>query len=56
MIKLFMISSSGAEGINLKIQGLYIMEPYWHPTRKEQVIGRARRICSHIDCLKKIEM
>jgi hypothetical protein len=23
------------------------MEPYWHPTRKDQVIGRARRICSH---------
>ena len=23
------------------------MEPYWHPVRIEQVIGRARRICSH---------
>ena len=23
------------------------MEPYWHPVRLEQVIGRARRICSH---------
>jgi hypothetical protein len=23
------------------------MEPYWHPVRTEQVIGRARRICSH---------
>ena len=23
------------------------MEPYWHPVRKEQVIGRAKRICSH---------
>ena len=23
------------------------MEPYWHPVRKNQVIGRARRICSH---------
>jgi hypothetical protein len=29
------------------------MEPYWHPTRKEQVIGRARRICSHIDLPEK---
>jgi hypothetical protein len=25
------------------------MEPYWHPVRTEQVIGRARRICSHKD-------
>jgi hypothetical protein len=23
------------------------MEPYWNPVRSEQVIGRARRICSH---------
>ena len=25
------------------------MEPYWHPVRLEQVIGRARRVCSHVD-------
>ena len=25
------------------------MEPYWHPVRTKQVIGRARRICSHQD-------
>jgi hypothetical protein len=25
------------------------MDPYWHPVRSEQVIGRARRICSHKD-------
>ena len=25
------------------------MEPYWHPVRIEQVVGRARRICSHKD-------
>jgi hypothetical protein len=25
------------------------MEPYWQPVRIEQVIGRARRICSHND-------
>ena len=47
-IKVFMITSSGAEGINLKnTRFVHIMEPYWHPVRKEQVIGRARRICSH---------
>jgi hypothetical protein len=25
------------------------MDPYWHPVRSEQIIGRARRICSHKD-------
>ena len=47
-IKVFMITSSGSEGINLKnTRYVHIMEPYWHPVRSEQVIGRARRICSH---------
>ena len=45
-----MITSSGAEGITLKnTRFVHIMEPYWHPVRMEQVIGRARRICSHQD-------
>ena len=48
IIKLLMITASGAEGINLKnVRYVHIMEPYWHPVRIEQVIGRARRICSH---------
>jgi len=48
IISVFMITSSGAEGINLKnTRMVHIMEPYWHPVRVEQVIGRARRICSH---------
>jgi hypothetical protein len=43
-----MITSSGAEGISLKnVRYVHITEPYWHPVRTEQVIGRARRICSH---------
>lgn len=47
-IPLFMITSSGAEGISLRnVQYVHIMEPYWNPVRNEQVIGRARRICSH---------
>tara|TARA_B100001173_G_C15820453_1_gene475983 strand:- start:89 stop:751 length:663 start_codon:yes stop_codon:yes gene_type:complete len=25
------------------------MEPYWHPVRNQQVVGRAVRICSHND-------
>lgn len=50
IIKVLMISASGAEGINLKnVRYVHITEPYWHPVRMEQVIGRARRICSHKD-------
>jgi hypothetical protein len=48
IVKVFMITSSGSEGINLRnTRYVHIMEPYWHPVRTEQVIGRARRICSH---------
>lgn len=50
IIKLLIISSSGAEGIDLKnVQYVHITEPYWHPVRISQVIGRAKRICSHTD-------
>lgn len=50
VIKIFMITSSGAEGINLKnTRYVHIVEPYWHMVRLNQVIGRARRLCSHQD-------
>jgi hypothetical protein len=48
IVKVLMITSAGSEGINLRnTRYVHIMEPYWHPVRIEQVIGRARRICSH---------
>lgn len=48
IIKVIMITASGAEGINLEnTRFVHIVEPYWHMTRVEQVVGRARRICSH---------
>ena len=48
VIKVIMITSSGSEGITLKnVRYVHLMEPYWHPVRGEQVIGRARRIRSH---------
>jgi hypothetical protein len=48
IIKIFMITASGAEGISLRnVRFVHICEPYWHPVRVQQVIGRARRICSH---------
>ena len=50
IIRVFMITSSGAEGIDLKnVRWVHITEPYWHPVRINQVIGRALRICSHKD-------
>jgi len=50
VIKIFMITSSGAEGINLKnTRYVHVTEPYWHMVRPDQVVGRARRICSHQD-------
>ena len=50
VIKVLMITSSGAEGINLKnTRFVHIVEPYWNMVRLEQVIGRARRIASHMD-------
>ena len=50
LIKLFMITSAGAEGINLKnTRFVHIMEPFWHNVRLEQVVGRARRLKSHFD-------
>ena len=53
LIKCFMITSSGAEGITLKnVRHVHIVEPYWHSVRVDQVIGRARRICSHEDLPK----
>lgn len=49
IINLMMITSSGAEGIDLQnTRYVHITEPYWHNVRIEQVIGRARRICSHM--------
>lgn len=48
IIKVLMITAAGAEGINLRnTRYVHITEPYWNNTRIEQVIGRARRICSH---------
>jgi len=50
IIKVFMITSSGAEGINLRnTRFVHITEAYWHMVRIDQVVGRARRICSHQD-------
>ena len=56
IIKVLMITASGSEGINLRnTRYVHIMEPYWNPVRAEQVIGRARRICSHQGLPKELQ-
>lgn len=47
-IDIICISTAGSEGISLKnVRDVFILEPYWNINRIVQVIGRARRICSH---------
>jgi Helicase conserved C-terminal domain len=49
LIKVIMITQSGAEGISLKnVRQVHIVEPYWNNVRTSQVIGRAVRTCSHV--------
>jgi hypothetical protein len=47
-IKVLMITAAGSEGINLfNTRFVHLIDPYWNNVRLEQVVGRARRICSH---------
>ena len=56
IIKVLMITAAGSEGINLRnTRFVHLMEPYWHPVRTEQVVGRARRICSHKNLPKEFQ-
>jgi hypothetical protein len=34
---------------------IHLTESYWHPVRLEQVIGRAKRICSHNDLPEELQ-
>ena len=43
-----LITSAGAEGLDLKnTRSVIILEPFWHTSRIQQVIGRAVRYKSH---------
>jgi hypothetical protein len=53
ILKLAMITQSGAEGISLKhVRQVHVMEPYWNEIRINQVIGRAVRANSHVELPK----
>ena len=47
-MRILFITKSGSEGLSFKsIRQIHIMEPFWHLTRKRQVIGRGIRYGSH---------
>ncbi len=49
IIKILLITEAGAEGITVKnVRQMHIMEPYWNEVQIRQVIGRAKRMYSHI--------
>lgn len=48
IIKVFLMTMSGKEGINLlSIRQIHILEPWWNNVVIKQVEGRGIRICSH---------
>jgi hypothetical protein len=54
--KVFIISPTDAEGISLKnTRFVHIVEPPESTTRIDQVVGRARRLCSHNDLPKELQ-
>lgn len=49
LVRVMMITQSGAEGISLKnVRRVLITEYFWNSVRIDQVIGRAVRTCSHM--------
>jgi hypothetical protein len=49
LIKVVLITQAGTEGIDMKnLRQIHVMEPWYNLNRLEQVIGRARRNCSHV--------
>ena len=50
VIKVILLSSAGAEGIDLmNMRTVLILEPYWDEEMIKQIVGRAIRQCSHKD-------
>jgi hypothetical protein len=50
IIKLLLVSKTGAEGISLKnVRQVHILEPYWDDSRHQQFKARAIRLGSHLD-------
>ena len=49
LIKVIIGSSITGEGMDFKnIRQIHVMDPWWHLSKLEQIIGRGIRYCSHI--------
>ena len=47
-IRIIMGTSAVAEGVGFKnVRQVHVMEPHWNEVRIDQVVSRARRLCSH---------
>ena len=47
--QLIFVTLAGAEGISLyAVRQVHLMEPFWNEVKINQVVGRARRIASHL--------
>lgn len=50
IVKILLGTESISEGIDLfNIRQVHILEPHWNFVRIDQTIGRARRVCSHVN-------
>ena len=53
-LMILLASTAGAQGISLfNVRQVHIIEPYWNKVKTDQVIGRARRVKSHINLPKE---
>ena len=54
LIKVIIGSSITGEGMDFKnIRQIHVMDPWWHLSKLEQIIGRGIRYCSHIKLRRK---
>ena len=55
IVKILLGTEIISEGIDLfNIRQVHIMEPHWNFVRIDQTIGRARRLCSHMNLPKEL--
>jgi len=54
VVKIILGSDKTAEGLDFKrVREVHVLEPWFHLNKKEQIVGRAIRFCSHEDLDKE---
>lgn len=49
-VKIVVISQTGSQGVDLRaIRQVHLLDPWYNLGRVAQIVGRARRRCSHVD-------